>query len=413
MEKLFFVQKVVFCCSVIFISACGGGGGSHDSSPPPPVTPPPTISALSVQSVSPAAGVDNISRSPQVLIDFNQNIKASSASGSVKLVAANGVSIPLDFNVANNRITATPKSMLPGDANYTLTIATALQSESGQSLQNDYVTNFSTRPMSWQGPEEDSSWVANKIIVKESDTGYLVAVFTRYTGNHYGVFASQNVSGTWSVPQEIDDPASISSPDHIALAVDVQGNAMVAWAQSVNAVWGVYATHYSGGIWSSPVNISSALQGAGNSDLPAIAVDTAGVFTVVWQQALASGQAILARQYNGSWGNEARIDNPLLSFSWSPVITATASGDLIAAWRQQDGARPGIYTNRKVSNSTWSLPVEIDDPMADNADTPVISADGIGNVTVAWKQIDPSHTRNVIYANRFSSDVWGGGNTNR
>jgi hypothetical protein len=90
-----------------------------------------------------------------------------------------------------------------------------------------------------------------------------------------------------------------------------------------------------------------------------------------------------------------------------PHIVIDVNGNATAVWEEYDGTRFNIWTKRRIAGQIWSNPSLLEKDNSGDAYSPQIAIDGIGNVTVVWKQSDGK--RFSIYANRYVNDIgWEG-----
>ena len=111
-------------------------------------------------------------------------------------------------------------------------------------------------------------------------SGNIYVVWGDNTPGHFDVFFSRSTNGgaTFSAPQNIsNNPGGASGPQ---IAVDSNGNIDVVWfGNSPNADIFFSRSTDGGGSFSAPQNISN---NAGNSNVPLMAVDSAGNINVIW-----------------------------------------------------------------------------------------------------------------------------------
>jgi hypothetical protein len=68
-------------------------------------------------------------------------------------------------------------------------------------------------------------------------------------------------------------------------------------------------------------------------------------------------------------------------------------------WRQYDGTRYSIWSNRYVAGTGWSAAELIETDSAGSAGNPQVAVDSAGNAVAVWEQHDG--TRNNIWSNRY------------
>jgi hypothetical protein len=141
-------------------------------------------------------------------------------------------------------------------------------------------------------------------------------------------------SGNWGSLQTVSEDFDwVVDP---SLGVDKDGNAIVAWARSEQAVLSGFYTsrlNFSTDTWSPATEVTD--DGISN---PELAMDTDGDAVLVWED----GFNIVASRYeqsSGSWGEPARIESGMGDVR-DPVlgIAGNAEGHAMAVWQQEEGA---------------------------------------------------------------------------
>jgi hypothetical protein len=136
---------------------------------------------------------------------------------------------------------------------------------------------------------------------------------------------------------------------------------------------------------------------------------TATLSTVITDQAgnaLASAVDWSFRSEDGQWGMAAPIENNN-GFADSPKVAFDANGNALAVWRQHDGMRSDIYSNRFTAGSGWgAMPTRIGTGDFGNEFTPQIAIDPNGNAIAIWAKDDATCCR--IFTNRYTlGSGWG------
>lgn len=218
----------------------------------------------------------------------------------------------------------------------------------------------------------------------------------------------------WHEPEliETDNVGAATTP---RLATHANGDALAVWAQSDGARTNIWANRYSSanGQWGTAVlietnNLGSALD-------PAITIDVAGNGYAVWRQFDGSRVSIWSNRYHAAdnaWGTAILIETDNAGAAHSPQVTADAIGNALAIWPQSDGLRTNIWSNRYSGTSNeWGTATLIESLDTGDAESPQIGADAAGNAIALWHQYDgglPS-----IWINRYTvtDQAWGNAST--
>ena len=147
--------------------------------------------------------------------------------------------------------------------------------------------------------------------------------------------------------------------------------------------------------------------GEGAAGTARVAASPQNNAVAVWDAAGEMAEDIWANHFTptGAWSGGERIeDNP--GDAEAVEVGTDASGNTIALWRQQEGGRFDIWSNRYDAATGWGVAATIEANNAGNARFPRLAVAPRGNAIAVWGQSDGSRIN--IWANRFTSDmVWG------
>ena len=250
-----------------------------------------------------------------------------------------------------------------------------------------------------------------------------VAVFTRYDGSYNRIYSNIFSAETWHTPVLIDavtapSPSPSATPANSSHPrVSSAGTKAVSvFTRRVGSYDKVFANIRDGVSWSGTEAIDnvSGTAGFGNSSNPEIAVSADGSAVAVYLQVFeGTTRAYASRLVSGSWTSPQLIDN-------APIVTALSSytdssevkvaidptGKAVAVFRQNDtNSRQKIFANY-FNGTTWSGPVQIDDPSGGSIRKPAVAMGPNGKAYAAFVQHDGSNNR--IYANYFNGTAWQG-----
>lgn len=181
-------------------------------------------------------------------------------------------------------------------------------------------------------------------------------------------------TSTWQAPVVLSAAANFA--EHATVAIDISGNAVVAWARASNTEVARFDTGTS--TWSPALTISSGP----SVDGPALVSDGSGNATVVWR--LMSG-TVETRRYDASqstWLATQAI--PGAAAVGEPAAAVDTAGNVVAFWpRASIGGGTGEGARFVRATGTWTAP----QPVATPGGAPMLiemAADGAGNVSVVW-----------------------------
>lgn len=232
---------------------------------------------------------------------------------------------------------------------------------------------------------------------------------------------------------QVNDP-STTNQWHAAVAMDSDGDFVVAWE---SFVYGPKETsgnnvqiklfHADG----APAGRQIEVEPLAISDrVPAVAMDGAGNFVVVWQneagptenhtQTLSYG--VLARRYrsDGSPIGEAfPVHDVDLSGSTYPAVAMNEGGDFVVVWQSNPGDEnsPTRIQARlyDAQGRAQSDPLQVSSPGTDEGITPrfpAVAMDNAGDFVVVWERygLTENPTGSVIQGQRFNQNGQAQGN---
>ena len=170
---------------------------------------------------------------------------------------------------------------------------------------------------------------------------------------------------------------------------------MVAWLQVEAGHFAVYASRYvSGSGWDTPSLIGGAAAESSNLQL---AVDSEGNALVAWEQDSGSHLDIHARRFaaGSGWETEALISGAIQDCS-APRLSISATGDGAAIWQQFDGSRWGVRGGRCSAGTGWSASEQIDDGSTD-ATSPSVALAPSGEIESQLEIVLIAFVRRRIY----------------
>lgn len=214
-------------------------------------------------------------------------------------------------------------------------------------------------------------------------------------------------SGGWATEELAS--ASLFNSVEAQVAMDAGGNAFTVWnaTASTNGMTGgnIYtnrATPATG--WGAHERIDATA--TSGSRLPQIAVDGSGNAIAVWQRGQAGIASIWSARYetDGGWGLGQVIDADSTHSAFAPQIAVTPTGEAFAIWRQYDGTRENIWSNR-YTRAGWSGP-ELVETSSGNAGQAQIAVDPSGRALAVWQESDGAVGN--IWSNRYLPGTgWG------
>jgi hypothetical protein len=162
-------------------------------------------------------------------------------------------------------------------------------------------------------------------------------------------------TGYFGTDKDVVVSNTVADAHNPVVALDPQGNAMLAWHQQSGAFVQILTSRKAaGGSWSAPEAASAA---STNATLPSLAADRAGNFVVTWQQTTNMRRQLFAARWtvkDAKW--TAAVP---LSAASSDVLASRlaldASGNGLVVWLQptKDDVAKEVLSARHVAGSGW------------------------------------------------------------
>jgi hypothetical protein len=160
------------------------------------------------------------------------------------------------------------------------------------------------------------------------------------------------------------------------------------------------------GVWTTPEPVSEPVPDpprVRNASLPVAAADAGTSLTLVWAEdeygpSEGDRYEIRARRFSavtGAWDHAQRIASVrgYLYDRFPPQVAASAAGDAVALWVEQDSFGFGLrlWASVFVPGAGWSVPEALRD--AERLSSPALTMDGSGNALVLWSEPEGDRTR--------------------
>ncbi len=287
-------------------------------------------------------------------------------------------------------------------------------------LQNNGGNNFTTH-------SNGSFLFTNTLADGET---YNVTVFalpftqTCLVTNGSGIISGSNVtnvnitcsSKAWTDPTDITDNISPDAGDvfTVQVAMDIHGNAIIAWEQMSGSNRSIFKSEYRNGIWTYPVDLNDHISPDGFVDAvtPQVAMDDNGNAIIVWQENDGLNEQIFKSDYrNGVWTHPVDLsDNisPDNQSATAPQVTMDHNGNAIIVWGENDGLYEQIFKSEYRSGS-WTHPANLADNISPDGQDAVdshVAIDDNGNAIIIWRQVDAGGVNQQTFKSEYRSGSW-------
>ena len=238
-----------------------------------------------------------------------------------------------------------------------------------------------------------------------NDDGYAITVWSQDDGTYNSIYANVYTPGTgWGSAELVENGDKGAYSPQVVLSPD--GEAVVVWYQSNGAMYDIWANTYS---ITSGWGVETLIETAddGNSFDPMIDMDGSGNAVAVWRQDDGAIYNVVSNRYTpgSGWGTAEIIESGDGQVQPPTNVAVDDDGNALAVWRQWDGSKYDIISNRFTPGEVWGDEEEIEDNEG-TAETPHIDMDDAGNAVAVWRQYDGGFYS--IYTNRFiKGSGWG------
>ncbi len=249
-------------------------------------------------------------------------------------------------------------------------------------------------------------------------TGLMLFVSFAYSqDNPYGHSMENRPSGTGGLEElqaiikdfRVNDDVGSAGQGNPAIAVDGAGNFVVVWEDARNDDGDIYAQRYAadGSALGANFKVNDD-SGSVRQGEPAIAMDGHGNFVVVWEDYRNGNADIYAQRYDAdghALGTNFKVNDDSGSVDQRfPAIGVDSAGNVVVVWQDERNGHADIFAQRYAANgSVLDVNFQInDDTGSENHVGPAIAVDGKGNFMIVWEDYRNGDTD--IYARRYAID---------
>lgn len=386
-------SKFAFLFSILLLAACSEGGKNTQSSNPV------------VASYSIGGTVSGLKGTLQLKLNNLESLNVSANSNFV-----------FDTNLEEGDSYAVKITQSPSNQ------ACALTNQNGK-VSNKNISSIKvvcadhiktwTQPNSITDNISPDGQDASFSSVAVDNAGNTIIVWVQFDGLNNQVFKSEYRNGTWSNPSSINDNISPDGQDAIApqVAMDNNGNAVIAWMQFNGFNFQVYKAEYRNGTWSYPVDLDDNISPDGQDvSAPQIAMNDNNEIVIAWSQNDGLNSQVFKAEYRaGIWTTPSSLDDnisPSSEYADDPKIALNDNGNAIITWVGLDGSNFQIFKS-EYNAGVWSNPSSLSDHISlggQDCDPPAIAMDAQGNAIIVWSQSDSANTQ--VFKAEYRSGAW-------
>ena len=243
------------------------------------------------------------------------------------------------------------------------------------------------------------------------------------TNSNYDIYAQRyNAAGQPQGSAFLVNTDTSLQQRYPVVAMDAAGDFVIAWESygeaSIASLYDVYARQYNAN--GTPLQASEFLVNTltgGDQVNPSVAMDAVGDFVVVWigPYLTASNIDIFVRQYDHTGSalqtSEFLVNTYTSNTQASPAVAMDAAGDFVVVWNSLDQASSvsvyDIYARQFQANGTpvQSSEFLVNTVTSGNQAFPTVAMDASGDFVVAWHSYGQAASGSAedIYARQFNA----------
>ena len=379
---------------------------------------PPDTIAPAVAAFAPVNNAQNVYLRDEISVTFSEAVQPLSITASTVSLVQGQTAIPstLTLDADGKKLTIKPTSK-PSS----LGVAISVKLEGVKDLAGNALaaTTSSFSAPEWQAPGGTAPLDLNAALTADTGVqslavdgnGNQVVAWSESDGTSTNIYVKRWNGSAWAQVGGLLDVNSNKDAAEPALKLDLSGNPVVVWSELDGSIKKIYAKRWNGSAWTQVG--SSALSGSLNAEAPALALDGGGNPVVTWRVFSASplfSNIQVARWDGSAWGNVGGKldinDGGNTDFAgFNPSVGLTSSGNPVVAWSESDANSRNIYVKRWDGSAWTQIGGILDANTNKNAFRPSLALDASGNPIVAWNEA-ATNSDASIYVKRWNGAIW-------
>ena len=244
--------------------------------------------------------------------------------------------------------------------------------------------------------------------------GVIVVWYDRRSGSHYDAYA-QRLDGSGNILWAADGvPLCTAAGDQLrTMSVpDGAGGAIVSWYDARSGTYDVYAQRIdpSGSVlWAADgVAVCDA---AGNQEWPRLTADGEGGAIIAWYDSRDGSYDVYAQRVDGSgamlWaGNGVQLCGATGDQVMRDIISGGGSGGAIVFWEDRRSGDLDIFAQKVDADGVplWTADGLVICALDYDQDWPTAATDGAGGAIVAWRDLRDPFSGYDLYIQKIGSD---------
>lgn len=246
--------------------------------------------------------------------------------------------------------------------------------------------------------------------------GNFVVVWQSPDAGGTGVFAQRfNAAGVAQGAQFQVNTTTAGEQGRAVVAMDAAGNFVVAW-ESENqdgTSWGVFARRFDAAGNALAGEFQVNVTATANERRPSIAMSAAGAFVIAWHAGDPSGVVgsfdVHARRFDAAGnalGGEFRVNTTTPDGQLRPAVAMDAAGNFVVVWQAlgQDGSGYAVVGQRyDAAGNALGGEFVVNNTAADNQWHATVAMNASGSFVVAWESFGQDGNDHGIFARRYDA----------
>jgi mRNA-degrading endonuclease HigB of HigAB toxin-antitoxin module len=295
-----------------------------------------------------------------------------------------------------------------------------------QIYKSEYRNGVWTHPTSTSDHISPTGQNAQQPNVAMDNKGNAIIVWSQNDGTtastYYQIFKGEFRNNAWLHPVALSGNISPDSQDATSpkVAMDDNGNAIIAWQQSDGANQQIFKSEYRNSTWTHPTSLSDNISPDGQPmDEPQVAMDNRGHAMIVWE-GLNVPRAIFKSEYgNNLWTHPTSTSDHIDSFGlgvYECRLAMDNNGNAIIVSRQAVYAPPypdyiykseyrnGLWTHPTSTSGHISPSSALVNPADQKTEIPAVAMDDNGNAIIVWSQLDGAEWQ--TFKSEYRNGAW-------
>jgi hypothetical protein len=262
----------------------------------------------------------------------------------------------------------------------------------------------SARRLTWNSG--NSSYPA----VAVDSLGHPHVVWSDYAPGNAEIYYKRSEDGgnSWTAGRRLTWNSSYSQ--YPAIAIDASDHLHVVFQDSIPGSYEIYymKSEDGGDSWTSPNRITWT---QGNSEYPAMAIDSTGYLHVAWVDETPLNYEIYYKKSEDggdNWTASQRLTYTSGS-SYSPAIVVGSGGGLHVFWDDKTPGEYEIYSKKSEDGGDGWLALHRLTWTAEASNGPAVRVDSLGHMHMVWYDFTPGHAEIFYKQSTDGGDIWTAG----